>query len=73
MMAQEGKQYPNSWYFFSWVPVCGLRAMKEEGTSVLDIISEVFKYVQLKVFLIYITTFRYILNTCKVKIQFYVF
>ena len=47
--------------------------MKEEGTSVLDIISEVFKYVQLKVFLIYITTFRYILNTCKVKIQFYVF
>lgn len=36
---------------------CGL-VMKEQGALVLDIISKVFKYLQLKTFLIHIRTFR---------------
>lgn len=50
------------------LPVCGLLAMKEKGSSVLDIISKVFKYLQLNIFFIHIRTLRYILDTHKVKI-----
>lgn len=47
-----------SYYIGPELLVYGLLLMKVNGTPVLDIISKIFKYLQLKTFLIHIRTFR---------------